>query len=184
MVDWKKEIKLSDLVRRKPKDGAEENGNAEESAPAGRSLEEATAPPPLPQPEPDPVVLELEQIRLRLERKEAALEERERSLNVQAQALAAEAKRLADQKAELERHLDVRDLLRRRAEQEVERLWRTFDDALEAKRAGGEPDYEVRLSAARALLAEAYAAPGDDATDPAELPDELAALRERKVQLR
>ena len=73
--------------------------------------------PPLPQPEPDPIVLELEQLRLRLERKEAALEEHERSLNVQAQALAAEAKRLADQKAELERHLDVRDLLRRRAEQ-------------------------------------------------------------------
>src|ERR671937_258198 len=102
----------------------------------------------------------------------------------EAQALAAEAKRLADQKAELERHLDVRDLLRRRAEQEVERLWRTFDEALEATRAGGEPDYEVRLSAARALLAEAYAAPGEGTSDADELPDELAALRERKVQLR
>jgi hypothetical protein len=139
--------------------------------------------PPLPHPEPDPALLELEQIRLRLERKDAALGERERSLNVQAQAVAAEAKRLADQKAELERHLDVRDLLRRRAEEEVERLWRTFDDALEATRAGGEPDFEVRLAAARALLAEAYAAPGADATDPAALPDELAVLRDRKGQL-
>ena len=140
-------------------------------------------PPPLPQPEPDSVVLELEQLRLRVERKEAALEERERSLGVQAQALAAEATRLAHQKAELERHLDVRDLLRRRAEQEVERLWRTFDEALEARRADGAPDFEVRLAAARALLAEAYAASGDNVLNPAELPDELAVLRERKVQL-
>ena len=146
------------------------------------ALPEPTPPPPVP--EPDPAVLELEEIRLRLERKLAAVEEREQSLNVQAQALAAEAKRLADQKAELERHLDVRDLLRRRAEQEVERLWRTFDEALEATRAGGEPNFEVRLAAARALLAEAYAAPGEGTSDADELPDELAALRERKVQLR
>lgn len=135
-----------------------------------------------PEPDPDPAAAELAIMRVRLERQEAALAERERSLNVQAAALAAEAKRLADEKAELEQHLNVRDLLRQRAEREIERLWRAFDDALEATRAGGEPDYEIRLSAARALLAEAYAVPGDAAADAVELPDELAVLRDRKVQ--
>jgi hypothetical protein len=134
-----------------------------------------------PAPEPDPAATELEVMRVRLDRHEAALADRERSLSVQAAALAAEAKRLAEQKAELEQHLNVRDLLRQRAEREVERLWRAFDDALEATRAGGEPDYEIRLSAARALLAEAYAVPGEAAEPGAELPDELAVLRDRKV---
>jgi hypothetical protein len=143
--------------------------------------EPAAAPPPAPEPDPDPVALELEQLQARLTRQEAALAERERSLGVQGAALAAEATRLAEQRAELDKHLNVRELLRRRAEQEVERLWRTFDDALEATRVGGEPDYEIRLSAARALLAEAYAVPGEPSEPPLELPDELAVLRDRKV---
>lgn len=129
--------------------------------------------------EPEAPDRELEQER-DLARLAAGFAERERSLTEQASALEAEAERLADERAELERHLDVRDLLRRRAEQEVERLWQTFSQALEATRPDGEPDFEVRLSAARALLAEAYAVPGE--SRPLNLPDELAALREKKVQ--
>lgn len=131
--------------------------------------------------ERDPREVELEAAHGRLTRLEAQLAEREQSLVVREQALNAEAKRIAEERAELERHLDVRDLLRRRAEAEAERLWRTFDDALEATSGDGAPDYRTRLDAARALLAEAYAAHADPtAADPA-VPDELAVLRERKV---
>ena len=132
--------------------------------------------------EPDPRELELEQFRVRLERREQQLEEREQSLAVREQAVAKEAKRIADERADLEHHLDVRELLRARAELEAERLWRTFDEALEATGANGAPDYPTRLSAARALLAEAYA--GNSAAAPAgasAAADELAELRQRKV---
>jgi hypothetical protein len=131
--------------------------------------------------EPDPRELELEQFRVRLERRAQQLGEREQSLVVREQALAKEAKRIAEKRADLEHHLDVRELLRARAELEAERLWRTFDEALEATGANGAPDYQTRLSAARALLAEAYS--GSVATPAAEpaVSDELADLRERKV---
>ena len=146
---------------------------------------------PLP-PEPPPVdeaAEELERERARVARLEAAIVERERSLSVQAAALVAEAKRLAEERAELERkaaelerHVSVRELLRRRAEREVERVWRSFAEALEATRPSGEPDYELRLTAARALLAEAYGSAEEAGELPSALPDELASLRERKVK--
>jgi hypothetical protein len=99
---------------------------------------------------------------------------------VRGEALAEEAKRVVAERAELEQHLDVRELLRARVELEAERLWRTFDDALEATAANGAPDYQTRLNAARALLAEAYAA-GDSPAEQTPVADELAELRERKV---
>jgi hypothetical protein len=142
----------------------------------------AIAAPEVAPDEPDPREVELEQYRVRLERREQQLAEREQSLAVREQALAKEAKRIAESRAELEHHLDVRELLRARAELEAERLWRTFDEALEANGANGGPDYPTRLSAARALLAEAYA--GNTAAAPAGAPpvaDELAELRERRV---
>jgi hypothetical protein len=144
-------------------------------------LEPEAEPVAAAEPEPDPREVELAAIRDRLARAEAELLEREHSLAVREQALKAEAKRIADEREELEKHLDVRELLRERAEREAERLWRTFDEALEATSASGTPDYRTRLDAARALLAEAYA-PNTEPTaaDPA-VPDELAVLRERKV---
>jgi hypothetical protein len=138
----------------------------------------ATAPDP---DEPDPRELALEQLLLQLERREQEVVQREQSLAVREQALAQEAKRVAHERAELEHHLDVRELLRARAELEAERLWRTFDEALEATGANGVPDYQTRLNAARALLAEAYATGAEAAAAQAAVPDQLAELRERKV---
>lgn len=145
-------------------------------------IESNPAPVPAPLPPLDPAAVELEALRGRLEHAEAVLSERERSLNVRAAALAAEAERLKKQETEVERRLDVRELLRSRAEREAERLWHAFDEALGATREDGEPDFAVRVAAARALLAEAYAATGDSAGTMHELPDELAVLRERRVQ--
>jgi hypothetical protein len=129
---------------------------------------------------PDPREVELAAFRDRLTRIEAALAEREQSLAVREQALKAEAKRIAEERADLEQHLDVRELLRARAELEADRLWRTFDEALEATKADGAPDFRMRLDAARALLAEAYKTAEPTAADPA-VPDQLAEIRERKV---
>ena len=139
---------------------------------------EEVAPEPEPE-EPDPQQVAVEQLLAQLERREQELVEREQSLAVREQALAKEAKRIAEERAELEQHLDLRELLRARAELEAERLWRTFDEALEATSASGAPDYQTRLNAARALLAEAYAGGADPAVLP--VPDQLAELRERKV---
>ena len=151
-------------------------GQNDEPAPAA-----ANAAPEVAPEEPDAREVELEQYRIRLERRERQLAEREQSVVVREQALAKEAKRIADSRAELEHHLDVRELLRARAELEAERLWRPFDEALEARGADGAPDYQTRLSAARALLAEAYAGNAEPAARAATVADELAELRERKV---
>jgi hypothetical protein len=148
-------------------------------------VDEPEAPPPPPaaaaEAEPDPEETALDAMLEPLVLFEAELNERAQSLAIREQALKAEAKRIAEERAELEQHLDVRELLRARAELEAERLWRTFDEALEATGANGAPDYRTRLDAARALLAEAYAPNAEPtAADPA-VPDELAVLRERKV---
>jgi hypothetical protein len=70
----------------------------------------------------------------------------------------------------------VRDLLRIRAGEQAERIWSVFDEALRATDAHGRPDHELRLRAARALLAEiegtATAVPRQPVAD-----DELAKLR-------
>jgi hypothetical protein len=149
--------------------------------PAAAEPDAAVEVAPQPEPEqPDPREVAIEQLLLQLERRERDVVGREQSLAVREQALAKEATRIAAERAELEKHLDVRELLRERAEREAERLWRTFDEALEATGANGVPDYQTRLNAARALLAEAYASHVDPAADPA-VPDQLAELRERKV---
>jgi hypothetical protein len=75
----------------------------------------------------------------------------------------------------------VRDLLRIRAGEQAERIWSVFDEALRATDAHGRPDHELRLRAARALLAEiegpATAVPRQPVAD-----DELA--RHRRGRLR
>ena len=72
----------------------------------------------------------------------------------------------------------VRDILRSRAGEQAERIWAVFDEALEATDADGRPDHELRIRAARALLAEIYGPPGQ--TDAERPIDELARLRRAK----
>lgn len=79
----------------------------------------------------------------------------------------------------------VRDLLRVRAAEQAERIWSVFDDALRATDAHGRPDHELRLRAARALMAEISGPPaavreGCDAPRAAASDDELATLRRAK----
>ncbi len=72
----------------------------------------------------------------------------------------------------------VRDLLRTRAGEHAERIWTVFDEALRATGADGKPDHQLRLQAARALLAEIYGPPSAErAEQPA---DELARYRRAK----
>lgn len=134
---------------------------------------------------------------------EAELAERERILAQQSavlaeqeRALAEQARMVAEQQAQLEQVRDaassdegrrsVREVLRTRAEQHLERLWRSFEEALEATRADGRPDFEVRLSAARVLLDAASSEPsaGHEASEQISddvRPDELARRRLRRI---
>jgi len=73
----------------------------------------------------------------------------------------------------------VRDILRSRAGEQAERIWSVFDEALEATDADGRPDHELRIRAARALLAGLYGPPGQTG---AERPiGERARLRRAKA---
>ncbi len=73
----------------------------------------------------------------------------------------------------------VRQLLRDRAERDVERVWGTFELGLTANHPDGSPDVAARIAAAQALLAEAYGPPGGAARSE-ESADELARARERR----
>ena len=115
---------------------------------------------------------------------EAELLERERLLAEREAALRAEARRLAElgeaQAATPPERRYVRELLRERAEQHGDRIWRSVEGALEATRPDGRPDHETRLTALRLLLAEAYDA---DRRGAWPIPDdELGRLRERRTQ--
>jgi hypothetical protein len=128
-----------------------------------------------PVAEPDPREEELARRLAYLAAAEEALVARERQV--------AERERDVEaRETELEQHVvqaavDVRQLLRRRAEQQADGLWRSFEEALHATTPGGEADHAVRVAAARALLAEAY---DGDAGGQA-LDDELARLRARRT---
>lgn len=83
----------------------------------------------------------------------AALEERERAIVAREAAVAEEASRLHAIRAELSSAgvgTDARTVLRERAEQHAELIWRIFEEAL------GADDRAIRIAAARALLSEAY----------------------------
>jgi hypothetical protein len=122
-----------------------------------------------------------------LERRERELAERERDLGALDYRLAEVSSRLrAEQEALAAREQDVaqrealflqgnarpvRAVLRERAELFADRLWRVFDEALEATTGDGTPDFATRVAAVQALLAEAYAS-GDRAGEaPLDLPD-------------
>ncbi|HSC93266.1 MAG TPA: hypothetical protein VLB86_16555 [Gaiellaceae bacterium] len=123
----------------------------------------------------DPAEAELERGLSYLAAAEKAFAEREREVAARERALAEREHELTD--GVREAGLNVRQLLRRRAEQHAEGLWHSFEEALRATGPDGAPDHAVRLAAARALLAEAYDVQGGGA----ELEDELARLRARRT---
>ncbi|HVM16489.1 MAG TPA: hypothetical protein VM290_02805 [Gaiellaceae bacterium] len=151
-------------------------------------LAHETAPAPAPPPRATgPDVGELEERARALRAAAQELEARERRLARQQAELAAESQRLAEQQAALEQQLltdprPVPVVLRERAEQHVERLWRSLFSALEATRPDGSADFATRVSAARALLAAAYG-DGAPAAAPTGAEDELALLRARRAEL-
>ena len=120
---------------------------------------------------------------------EARLEQRERQLAAAQAAVAAHAQLLVEREAELERAAkqrgtdvpapgDVRELLRRRAEECGDRLWETVERALAATRPDGGVDHATRLAALHLLITDAYS---DSPVPAARVEDELARLRERRT---
>jgi len=73
-------------------------------------------------------------------------------------------------------------LLRQRAEEQAERLWRVCEEALRATTAAGAPDHALRLEAVRLLLAGGYEPSPSAARTPAAAPetDDLADFRRRR----
>ena len=136
---------------------------------------------------PAPAEDELEQRLHALEAVEARLDERERQLIATQAAVAAHAQLLVEREAELSRRSragvpdetkDVRELLRRRAEEQADRIWQTLDQALAATRPDGGVDHATRLCALHLLITDAYStSPVPAAT----VEDELARLRNRKA---
>ena len=77
-----------------------------------------------------------------------------------------------------------RQFLRDQVERHVDALWQVFEQALEAVKPDGTPDFATRLDAARSLLAEAYDVPDENGELPAvqTARDELAGRRARRAQ--
>ena len=134
---------------------------------------------------------ELEERSTRLARLQENLEAREKRLGEELAALNAAARLKAPQTApepapEQAEPRAASEELRDRLEARIDLLWRTFEESLEATQPDGTPDYRTRLDAARMLLGAAY--PNEAATDstPAadeeRLEDELARLRDRRLE--
>jgi hypothetical protein len=155
----------------------------------------APSPREAPSPTPDDLALaaaELEERSSRLARLQADLEAREQRLAEETAALNAAARLKSpapEPPADPEGESDPRpaaDALRERLERRIDLLWRTFEESLAATHADGSPDYRTRLDAARMLLGAAYPADAPagstSAADDARLEDELARLRDRRVE--
>jgi hypothetical protein len=131
----------------------------------------------------DLMAAELEERSTRLSRHQENLEAREKRLGEELTALNAAARLNAPEEVEPRA---ASEALRDRLESRIDLLWRTFEESLEANHADGTPDYRTRLDAARMLLGAAY--PNEAATDstPAadeeRLEDELARLRDRRLE--
>jgi len=96
----------------------------------------------------------------------------------------AELRELVDLETRPRQEESAREYLRRQAEQNADLIWRSFQDALTALRSDGAVDFQLRLEAARALLAEAYpdSAPPERLTPEQQAAmDELAGLRARRA---
>jgi hypothetical protein len=151
-------------------------GHEEPLAPAVLPVEEEAP------PEPSAAEKELEQRLAYLAAAEAALVERERQIAEREGAAEADLALLAEEESRLaeERRLlddlgptgDVRELLRRRAAEHADLLWRSFEDALRSD------DLELRLLAARTIVGELYPADGRPVEDAV---DELARIRQRRL---
>jgi hypothetical protein len=139
----------------------------------------------------DLMAAELEERSTRLSRHQENLEAREKRLGEELAALNAAARLNAPERAlqpapEQAEPRAASEALRDRLESRIDLLWRTFEESLEANHADGTPDYRTRLDAARMLLGAAY--PNEAATDstPAadeeRLEDELARLRDRRLE--
>jgi hypothetical protein len=116
---------------------------------------------------------------------EAELRAREHRLAEQQASLEATARLLAAKPEEPVR--PAPELLRERAEEQADMLWRIFEESLEATRPDGAPDFPTRLLAARELLVAAYGAeqqqqPAPVTGDAAAHADELSQLRTRKAE--
>ena len=154
--------------------------------------------PAKPKPEQGPTLneldlmaAELEERSTRLARLQENLEAREKRLGEELAALNAAARLKAPETArepapEQAEPRAASEELRDRLEARIDLLWRTFEESLEATQPDGTPDYRTRLDAARMLLGAAY--PNEAATDstPAadeeRLEDELARLRDRRLE--
>lgn len=136
---------------------------------------------------------ELEERSARLTRRQEKLEAREQRLADELTALNAGARRgtpepspLPDPAPEPSQPRGASEELRDRLVGRIDLLWRTLEESLEATRIDGTPDYRTRLDAARMLLGAAY--PSDAAPDPTpaaddeQLEDELARLRDRRLE--
>jgi small-conductance mechanosensitive channel len=134
-----------------------------------------TPPPPEPVPEQDPREEELAQRLSSLAAAEDALAERARQVAEREDRASRRESDLDEHEQALQTAVDVRRLLRQRAEQHADGVWRSFKDAMHATLHDGSPDHAMRIAAARALLAEAYTEAGGAA-----LEDELAQLRARR----
>jgi hypothetical protein len=134
-----------------------------------------TPPPPEPVPEQDPREEELAQRLAFLAAAEDALAERERQVAYREEHADRRETDLDDHEQAVQTAVDVRRLLRHRAEQHADTVWRSFEEAMRATMQDGAPDHAMRIAAARALLAEAYSDAGGAA-----LEDELAQLRARR----
>ena len=96
----------------------------------------------------------------------------------------AEVAELKEARAEASNDVTPRRFLREQVERHVDALWQVFEQALEAVRPDGTPDFATRLDAARTLLAEAYDVPDENGELPAvqTARDELAGRRARRAQ--
>jgi hypothetical protein len=133
------------------------------------------------EPQPVPEAIELDHREELLLALETELVEREQAIAAREAELRAQSQRLVEASAQDVRKRPVRELLQDLAQQQVESIVLSFQNALEATRPDGRPDFETRLAAARALLAEAYGDTHTDAaTEASGLEDELARLRVRR----
>jgi hypothetical protein len=132
---------------------------------------------------------ELEERSARLTRLQENLQAREQRLAEELAALNAAARLNAPDPAPepASEPRAASEELRNRLEGRIDLLWRTFEESLEATNADGTADYRTRLDAARMLLGAAYpsdpAAPDSTpAADEERLEDELARLRDRRLE--
>jgi hypothetical protein len=158
--------------------------------------------PSKPRPAQGPTRNELDLMAAELEERSARLTRRQEDLQAREQRLAEELSALnaaarlkapeptpepdAEPASDPSQPRAASEELRDRLEGRIDLLWRTFEETLEATHADGTPDYRTRLDAAHMLLGAAYptdaASDSTPAADDERLEDELARLRDRRLE--